>query len=483
MSTLKTINIIHPSGSTNNIVNDASGNITVGNNITVTGTLTGSTGVMNIGSGQLYKDSSGNVGIGTSSPQAYGAGYTTLTIDASTSPGLDLRVSGTRYGRIYASTSNLTIDTWSGVTPIIFSTNTAERMRIDSSGNVGIGTSSPGSKLQVNGTTAFIGAGYYQVSGGAGNYGTNTTFYSGGGDIAVAVGTNSGGYAYQTVTTGHALAFGTSNTERMRIDSSGNVLVGGTTAFGKLSLYANGVYASSGSMNSGMTISNGTGGGALNIGVNDTGTFSTSYTWLNSGYINNSNSPLPFVLATGGSEAARIDSSGVLCIGGTNQLPGYSNNVSGAAIQGDGTACFSKQGNITSVINNGGSGQVLTQYNYRGTEVGKVLLNGTTGVLYQTSSDYRLKENVQPMTDGLATVLALKPVRYDWISDKSAGEGFLAHELQEVISQAVSGQKDAVDENGNPIHQGVDYSKIVVHLVAAIQELKAEIDALKGAKS
>jgi hypothetical protein len=76
MSTLKTINIIHPSGSTNNIVNDASGNITVGNNatvtggLTVTGTLTGSTGVMNIGSGQIYKDASGNVGIGTASPSA-----------------------------------------------------------------------------------------------------------------------------------------------------------------------------------------------------------------------------------------------------------------------------------------------------------------------------------------------------------------------------------------------------------------------------
>jgi hypothetical protein len=74
MSTLKSINIIHPSGSTNNIVNDASGNITVGNNatvtggLTVTGTLTGSTGVMNIGSGQLYKDASGNVGVGTASP-------------------------------------------------------------------------------------------------------------------------------------------------------------------------------------------------------------------------------------------------------------------------------------------------------------------------------------------------------------------------------------------------------------------------------
>ena len=82
MSTLKTINIIHPSGSTNNIVNDASGNITVGNNATLTGTLTvNSTGVMNIGSGQIYKDASGNVGIGTSSPSQK------LTVSTSTNSG------------------------------------------------------------------------------------------------------------------------------------------------------------------------------------------------------------------------------------------------------------------------------------------------------------------------------------------------------------------------------------------------------------
>lgn len=106
--------------------------------------------------------------------------------------------------------------------------------------------------------------------------------------------------------------------------------------------------------------------------------------------------------------------------------------------------------------------------------------NSSTTTTYNTSSDYRLKENVQPMIDGLATVSALRPVRYNWISDKSAGEGFIAHEIQEVIPQAVTGVKDEADANGNIKPQGVDYSKIVVHLVAAIQELKAELDATKA---
>ena len=107
---------------------------------------------------------------------------------------------------------------------------------------------------------------------------------------------------------------------------------------------------------------------------------------------------------------------------------------------------------------------------------------GTTGTstYYNTSSDYRLKENVTPMTNALTIVKALKPVTYDWISDKSVGEGFIAHELQAVIPHAVTGEKDAVDEEGNIKPQGVDYSKIVVHLVAAIQELSAKNDALEA---
>ena len=91
-----------------------------------------------------------------------------------------------------------------------------------------------------------------------------------------------------------------------------------------------------------------------------------------------------------------------------------------------------------------------------------------------------MKENVASMTNGLATIAALKPIVYDWISTKEKGEGFLAHELQAIIPLAVTGEKDAVDENGVPRYQGIDYSKIVVYLVAAIQELSAKVAALEA---
>jgi hypothetical protein len=84
------------------------------------------------------------------------------------------------------------------------------------------------------------------------------------------------------------------------------------------------------------------------------------------------------------------------------------------------------------------------------------------------------------MTGALAKVAALKPCTYTWKSDGSAGQGFIAHELQEVVPDCVTGTKDAVDADGNPQYQGVDTSFLVATLVAAIQELKAEIDLLKG---
>lgn len=99
---------------------------------------------------------------------------------------------------------------------------------------------------------------------------------------------------------------------------------------------------------------------------------------------------------------------------------------------------------------------------------------------YNTSSDYRLKDNVVPMTGALAKVALLKPVTYTWKLDGSASEGFIAHELAEVCPHAVFGEKDAVNEDGSIKSQGIDTSFLVATLVAAIQELKAEVDLLKG---
>jgi hypothetical protein len=112
-------------------------------------------------------------------------------------------------------------------------------------------------------------------------------------------------------------------------------------------------------------------------------------------------------------------------------------------------------------------------------QVGYILTNGSA-TTYATSSDYRLKENVAPMTGALATVAQLKPVTYDWIADKSKGQGFIAHELQAVVPDCVTGQKDAVDSEGKPVYQGIDTSFLVATLTSAIQELKAEFDSYKA---
>jgi hypothetical protein len=111
----------------------------------------------------------------------------------------------------------------------------------------------------------------------------------------------------------------------------------------------------------------------------------------------------------------------------------------------------------------------------------------TSATSYNTSSDYRLKNTVAPMTGALAKVALLKPVTYKWNVDGSDGQGFIAHELQAVVPDAVIGEKDAVDAEGKPVYQGIDTSFLVATLTAAIQEqqamieqLKADVAALKG---
>ena len=180
---------------------------------------------------------------------------------------------------------------------------------------------------------------------------------------------------------------------------------------------------------------------------------------------------------TNGAERFRLDTSGNLLVGQTSANP----NATGIALSPAGGIIVAQSSGQWSTFNTiSGSGtEYLLKFRFSGTDVGSVSTT-STATAFNTSSDYRLKENVQPMTGGLATISALKPVNYDWIIDKSAGEGFIAHELQAVIPAAVTGVKDAVNEDGSINAQGVDFSKIVPHLVAAIQELTARLEALEA---
>jgi len=109
--------------------------------------------------------------------------------------------------------------------------------------------------------------------------------------------------------------------------------------------------------------------------------------------------------------------------------------------------------------------------------VGGITTNGST-TTYAIASDYRLKENVQPMTGALAKVAQLKPVTYTWKASGIATQGFIAHELQSVVPDCVVGEKDALNEDGSIKPQGVDTSFLVATLTAAIQEQQALITQL-----
>jgi len=167
-------------------------------------------------------------------------------------------------------------------------------------------------------------------------------------------------------------------------------------------------------------------------------------------------------------ERMRIDTSGNLLVGNTSFTSLGQLNVQSTT---------SKDGAVFQSNATGDTTQILFR-NPNGV-IGKIsTLNSATS--YVTSSDYRLKENIVPMTGALDTVAALKPVTYKWKIDGSNGQGFIAHELAEIVPEAVAGEKDAVDAEGNPIHQGVDTSFLVATLTSAIQEQQTIINDLKA---
>jgi hypothetical protein len=181
--------------------------------------------------------------------------------------------------------------------------------------------------------------------------------------------------------------------------------------------------------------------------------------------------------AEGGAEAMRITSGGDLCVNRTSTLGSVK-----FVVESD-TTTYNPM-TVSNTRSTAATDYQIIMYR-NGSIVGSVQTS-LSATSYVTSSDYRLKENIAPMTGALAKVELLKPVTYDWKTGGSS-QGFIAHELQEIVPDCVTGEKDAVDADGNIKPQGVDTSFLVATLTAAIQELKAivdtqaiEIAALKG---
>jgi hypothetical protein len=349
-------------------------------------------------------------------------------------------------------------------------------------GNLGLGVtpSAWGNPTFQVGRTSVYGSGAFTAFG--------SNWYSDTGDkyIASDYATQyyqlNGQHVWRTAasgTAGDAISF----TQAMTLDASGNLQVGLTGGTGRLNVGASGTVAlnftntTTSAVNSVLGYYDST-YGAISVGDMCIYTPSNrSITLMADGA-----SGIIKFASGGNTERARIDSSGNLLVGttslsGTEKFRVY--QTSGEAVN------FSNEDlSYSTIVTKSQTASASTHYvlgiiNSAGSVVGRITHNDTS-TTYATSSDYRLKENIAPMTSALTTVAQLKPCTYTWKSNGSSGQGFIAHELQSVVPDAVVGEKDAVDENGNPKYQGIDTSFLVATLTAAIQELKAEFDAYKA---
>ena len=335
-----------------------------------------------------------------------------------------------------------------------------------------------------------------------------------------------GGLSVTSDATGN-LAFQTAGNTAIAVDTSQNATFAGTASAAKLiptgsSVTGNGMYLPA--ANSLGLSTNGTNAVYINSSQNvGVGTASPTqklqvagnvfvsagqyFMWDNAGAWSWQSDASTYLRAYyNGNEAMRINSSGNVGIGTSS--PSVRLHVSGSGIVSDTLQVFnnptsSAQGILfRNTFNTGGSifstGSATTNdfvlwVGGSGTQ-GGITGNGA-GINYSSASDYRLKQNIAPMTGALAKVALLKPCTYTWKFDGSDGQGFIAHELDEVFPDAVTGEKDAVetytDEDGNEQTrikpQGVDTSFLVATLTAAIQEqqaiiadLKARIEALEA---
>jgi hypothetical protein len=176
-------------------------------------------------------------------------------------------------------------------------------------------------------------------------------------------------------------------------------------------------------------------------------------------------------------------SAGSITCGGLDAAGGRAGFFGYTTTNGDGVLRAGAYDNRhTAITTNQVAGNYHMAYYSNGNNIGSIY-GTSSNVSFNTTSDYRLKENVIPLTNALSIVEQIKPKTFNFISDpETHQDGFIAHELAEVIPYAVTGEKDAVDEEGKIKPQQVDYSKLVAVLVGAVQELTARVKELENNK-
>jgi len=305
-------------------------------------------------------------------------------------------------------------------------------------GNVGIGDTSPAAKLEIKqGSSNWYEGIRINRSDNATQFGT---FSNNGGATFI-------GAADTTGSDNNAILFvnstnGTTYTERVRIASDGALVV--NNSGGNAQIYLGGT--------------SGTSRMYLARSGSDTLLFNVSDGHMRFG--------------TNNTERMRIESNGDICIGTTGALRG-SERISISGGNADTIFTYTHAACIVARKASFTNGFFFLFEANNGTAIGSVTSNGSS-TTYNTSSDYRLKENIKPMKNGLDRLNKLNPVSFDWKETGINSEGFLAHEVDEVFSDCVYGEKD-----GDEI-QSMDYGRITPLLVKAIQEQQTIIEDLKS---
>ena len=375
---------------------------------------------------------------------------------------------------------------------MVFGNQGTERMRIDSSGNLLVGGTDtfPHDNAATSGTA--IGAsGYLSIarSGGVSGYFNRMTSdgdimqFRKDGSTVGSIGTYAGdltigdddiGIRFDTGSGLVPWDLGATTTGGSARDAA--IDIGVASARFK-DLYLSSSIKITGSGDKSISLTSGTGStSVINMGDGDD---------IDAGQIVYDNANNSMQVKTNGTERMRIDSSGNLLVGTTSVFSGsgivplvtITGATGGIGVNSIGSA---EVGLATrpSASHNYYAGFFL---NNSGSGVGNITVTGSS-TAYNTSSDHRLKENVVDLTGATARLNQLAPKRFNFIADADTTvDGFIAHEVQAVVPEAITGTHNEVDADGNPVYQGIDQSKLVPLLVATIKELEARITALENA--